>query len=236
MNDIFSYAWKVFSHNFRYLTHLIVPFLLLGFLSYFTSQPVDENNIRVPLIGLVLYLLGFSMYMGALIFFVSQEYQKKLDPVTTNLFNSMVYAPLLMLTLLITNLPLIIVVILITTPNAYQFIALPLLLFGIYVSLKATFAPFHLMLEGCNPVVAIKKSFRHTDGRVGKIIIILLAFYLFTALVDGLTHFKTPFEVFNSILFLVGVALTLLMVALQQIAVFKLYVNSCVEMNKEQKS
>lgn len=227
MNDIFSYSWNVFSHNFKYITRLSLPFLLLGVLSYFFSRPIDDKNTLVLYIGLALYLIGFSMYMCALIFFVSQEYQNKLQDVNRNLLNSLFYAPLVIVTLLLANAPIIFVVMLTLKSMALHLLTFPLLLLGIYVSLKSTFAPFHLILEGCRPIAAIQESFRHTKGRVGKIIVILLTYYFLTSIVDTSTHFQTSSELVNILIFFAGVGLTLFLVALQQIAVFKLYVDSC---------
>ena len=233
MIEILTYAWHIFSNEIKYITLLAVPFTLLAFPSYFISQPTEDKIALPTIIGLIIYLIGFSMYLSTLIFFMSQKYRNKLEPVKSNIINGLVYAPLLMITLVIANSPIIAACIIIFSSMSLQFIALPLFILGIYISLKTTFAPFHLILEGYKPLAAIRCSFYSTNGKVVKIILVSILFYFFSSLVESLTNFKTRIEPFNVLIFFIGVAVTMLMVAIQQIAVFKLYINSFEQIAKE---
>ena len=132
----------------------------------------------------------------------------------------------------IKNAPIIAAGVILFTSTTLQFVVLPLMIMGMFISLKATFAPFHLILEGYRPLAAIQCSFSSTRGRIGKIVLILLLFYFFTSIVDGLTNLKTAIEPFNVVIFFIGVAVTMLMVAMQQIAVFKLYIESFGQTDK----
>jgi hypothetical protein len=232
MNEIFTFAWQFFLNNFKYVALMCVPFTLLAFPSYFIAEPAENKIGYITIIGLIVYLIGFSMYMSSLIFFMSQAYQGKLQSIKSNLINGLIYAPLLMVTLVIANSPMIAAGIILFTSTSLAFLALPLTVFGIYVSLKSTFAPFHLILEGCNPLDSIKTSFSSTKGRISKIIMVLFVFYIATSMVEIVTTSNTNIELFNILMFFVGVAVTLLMTAFQQIIVFKMYI-SCFDNNGE---
>ena len=183
MTEILTYAWHIFSNNIKYITLLSAPFTLLAFPSYFISQPAEDKIALPAIIGLIIYLIGFSMYLSALIFFMSQKFQNKLEPVKSNIINGLVYAPLLMLTLIISNSPIIAACVILFSSTSLQFIALPLFILGMYISLKSTFAPFHLILEGYKPLSAIKCSFHSTNGKVVNIILLSIIFYVFSSLV-----------------------------------------------------
>jgi len=226
MNEIFTFAWQFFRNNFKYVALLSVPFTLLAFPSYFIAQQAGNGIGYVTVIGLIVYIIGFAMYMSSLIFFMSQAYQGKLQPIKSNLINGLVYTPLLMVTLLIANSPLIAAGVIMFTSTSLQSLALPLIILGIYVSLRSTFAPFHLILESCKPLESIKKSFSSTKGQVSKIVKVLLVFYLATTVVEVVSTSNTNIELFNTLMFFFGVAVTLLMTAFQQIVVFKMYISS----------
>ncbi len=154
MNEIFTFAWQFFRNNFNYVALLSVPFTLLAFPSYFIAQPAENRSGYIAVIGLVVYTIGFAMYMSSLIFFMSQGYQKKVQAIKSNLINGLVYTPLLMVTLLIANSPLIASGVIMFSSTSLQSLALPLMILGIYISLRSTFAPFHLIfsnirLENC---------------------------------------------------------------------------------------
>lgn len=232
MIEILTYALHTFRNEIKYITLLSAPFTLLALPSYFIAQPTEEKITLTAIIGLIIYLIGFSMYLSSLIFFMSQKYQNQLKPVKANIINGVVYAPLVMLTLLMANAPIIAAGVILFTSTTLQFAVLPLMILGMFISLKATFAPFHLILEGYKPLAAIQCSFSSTRGRIGKIVLILLLFYFFTSIVDGLTNLKTAIEPFNMVIFFIGVAVTMLMVAMQQIAVFKLYIESFGQTDK----
>lgn len=225
MNEIFKFAWQFFCNNFKYVALLSVPFTLLAFPSYFIAQPAEKTSGYIMSIGWIVYMIGFAMYMSSLIFFMSQAYQGKLQSIKSNLINGLIYAPLLMVTLLIANSPLIAAMVIMITSVSLYFLILPLMILGIYVSLRSTFAPFHLILEGDKPLGAIKNSFSSTKGRVSKIVMVLLVFYIATSAVEVGSTFNTNIELFNIVMFIFGVAVTLLMVAFQQIIVFKMYIN-----------
>lgn len=226
MKEILTFATQFFRNNFKYVALLSIPFTLLAFPSYFIAQPAENKIGYITVIGLIIYLIGFAMYMSSLIFFMSQAYQGTLQPLKSNLINGLVYTPLLMVTLLIANSPLIAGFVIMFSPPPLQFLTLPLLVLGIYISLRSTFAPFHLILEGHKPLGAIKSSFSSTKGQVSKIIKIVIMFYIATTVVEVASTSNSNIELFNIVMFFIGVAVTLLMTAFQQIVVFKMYINS----------
>lgn len=226
MNEIFTFAWQFFCNNYKYVALLSVPFTLLAFPSYFIAQPAENRVGYITIIGLIVYLIGFAMYMSSLIFFMSQGFQGKLQSVKSNIINGLIYAPLLLVTLLIANSPLIVAGVILFTSTTLSFLALPLIILGIYVSLRSTFAPFHLILEGYNPLESIKTSFSSTKGHVSKIVKVLMMFYIATSIVEVVSMSNSNIEIFNILMFFLGVAVTLLMTAFQQIVVFKMYISS----------
>jgi hypothetical protein len=226
MKEIFTFAAQLFRNNFQYVALLSVPFILPGFSSYFITQPAENRIGYIAIIGLIVYLIGFAMYMSSLIFFMSQAYQGKLQSIKSNLINGLVYTPLLMVTLLVANSPLIAGFATMFTPTPLQFLTLPLLVLGIFVSLRSTFAPFHLILEGQKPLVAIKSSFSSTKGQVSKIVQVVMMFYFATTVVEVVSTSKANIELFNIFMFFIGVAVTLLITAFEQIVVFKMYISS----------
>lgn len=226
MKEILTFATQLFRNNFNYVALLSLPFTLLAFPSYFITQTAENRIGYISFIGLIVYLTGFAIYMSSLIFFMSQAYQGKLQSITSNLINGLVYTPLLMVTLLIANSPLIAGFVIMLTSTPLQFLTLPLLVFGIYVSLRSTFAPFHLILEGHKPFAAIKSSFGSTKGQVSQIVKVVMLFYIATTIVEALSTSNANIELFNILMFFVGVAVTLLLTAFQQIVVFKMYISS----------
>lgn len=226
MKEIFTFVWQLFRHNFNYIALLSVPFTLLTFPSCFIAQAAENRSGYITVFGLIVYILGFAMYMSSLIFFMSQAYQGKLQSIKSNLINGLVYTPLLMVTLLVGNSPLIGAFVIMFTSTILQFLTLPLLVLGIYVSLRSTFAPFHLILEGHNPFGAIKSSFSSTKGQVSKIVKVVMMFYIVTSIVEVVSTSNASIELFNIFMFFLGVAVTLLMTAFQQIVVFKMYLSS----------
>lgn len=226
MKEILTFAAQLFRNNFKYVALLSVPFTLLAFPSYFIGQTAENRIGYITVIGLIVYLIGFAMYMSSLIFFMSQAYQGKLQSIKSNLINGLVYTPLLMVTLLVANSPLIAGFVIIFTSTQLQSLALPLLVLGIYVSLRSTFAPFHLILEGQKPLGSIKSSFSSTKGQVSKIVKVVMMFYIATTVVEVVSTSNANIELFNILMFSLGVAVTLLMTAFQQIAVFKMYLSS----------
>lgn len=229
MNEIVSYTHGVFRNNFRYIVELSAPFIILGGLSYFFSQPTEQPNSTKIIIGFIGYLVGLSIYQCSLVLFLSQDYQNSIAPVKENWRNSLVYAPLLLVTFIIISSPFIIVALMLFSSNFLPLLMMPMAIIGIYVSLKSSFAPFHLILEGERPLMAIRRSFSQTNGRLGKIVVILICFYVVSSIVDGMTSIDTKSEFINMILFFIGVAATVLLVSAQQTAVFKLYVDSCFD-------
>jgi hypothetical protein len=226
MNEIFTFAWQFFRNNFNYIALLSVPFTLLAFPSYFIDQPSENRSGYITVIGLIVYIVGFAMYMSSLIFFMSQAYQGKLQSTKSNIINGLIYTPLLMVTLLAANSPLIAAGIILFTSTSLASLTLPLLILGIYVSLRSTFAPFHLILEGHKPFGAIKCSFSSTKGHVSKIVKVVMMFYIVTSIVEVASTSNTNIELFNFLMFLLGVAVTLIITAFQQIVIFKMYISS----------
>jgi hypothetical protein len=223
MNEVFVYAWQFFRNNFRYIVQLSAPFTLLAFLSNAFFGPEDKKNLLYAVLGLFVCV---SMFISSLIFFMSQTYQDTQQPVNRNIINGLVYTPLLLFTFLLADSPIIAAVIIMLSSFSQKALAFPLVLVGIYVSIKATFAPYHLILEGFSPLTAIKTSFLSTNGMVGKIIVILLLFHFSSSLVESLTSIGSKVASLNFSMLFIGVAVTMLLVAFQQIAIFKLYVDS----------
>jgi len=226
MKEILTFGTQLFRNNFKYVALLSVPFTLLAFPSYFMVQTAENKSGYITVVGLIAYLIGFSIYVSSLIFFMSQAYQGKLQSIKSNLINGLVYTPLLMVTLLVANSPLIAGLVIMFTSTPLQFLTLPSLVLGIYVSLRSTFAPFHLILEGHKPLGAIKCSFSSTKGQVSKIVKIVMMFYIATTVVEIVSTSNANIELFNILMFFLGVAVTLLMAAFQQIVVFKMYISS----------
>jgi hypothetical protein len=226
MKEILTCAAQLFRNNFNYVALLSLPFTLLAFPSYFMTQTAENRIGYITVIGLIVYLTGFAIYMSSLIFFMSQAYQGKLQSTKSNIINGLVYTPLLMVTLLVANSPLIAGFVIMLTSTPLQFLTLPLLVFGIYFSLRSTFAPFHLILEGHKPLDAIKSSFGSTKGQVSRIVKVVMIFYIATTVVEAVSTSNANIELFNILLFFIGVAVTLLLTAFQQIVVFKMYISS----------
>ena len=229
MNEIVSYSQRVFRNNYRYIIKLSAPFIILGGLSYFFSPPTNPPNSTKVIIGLCVYLIVISIYQCSLVLFLSQDYQNNIAPVMENLHDSIVYTPLLLISFIIIYSPFIIAASILFFLNSIPFIMIPMVIIGVYISLKSSFVPFHLILDGEKPLRAIRLSFSQTNGRLGKIIIILISFYAVSSIIDSLTSIDTKIEAIKVVLFFIGVAVTILLVAVQQTAVFKLYVDSCYD-------
>lgn len=233
MNEIISYLQSVYRSNLRYIAELSVPFIVVACLSYFMPPQSGQTSIGITIIWLFLYFIGLSIYQCALVLFLSQEYQNDIAPIKINLLNSLAYTPYLFTTYLVVYSPFILAVAILLSSAFLAVITTPLIVIGIYASLKSTFVPFHIVLEEERPIQAIIHSFSQTKGYLGKILLILLGFYLFSSIVDILTSVETTIKPVNFVLFAIGVASTILLVSAEQTAVFKLYVDSCNEAKKD---
>ena len=65
-----------------------------------------------------------------------------------------------------------------------------------------------------------------TKGQVSKIVKVVMMFYIATTVVEVGSTSNANIELFNILMFFLGVAVTLLMTAFQQIVVFKMYISS----------
>jgi hypothetical protein len=226
MDEIFIYAWRVFSKNTKYIVLITVPFVVLMLPRYYLLEPLPHANIYRTIVGFGLYFFGFAAFISALVFFLGQEYQQDLQPVKSNIINGIFYAPLLMTAIFISYLPMIFVVLFVVNMKSLLVIAPLLVIFSLFFYFRTLLAPFHLILEGCNPLEAVLRSFKATQGQVTKIFIIVFFYIIGVVMVESGVVIRNMERGGNSFLFLCGVTVTMLMVAFQQIVFFRLYLNS----------
>ena len=231
MNDIFKYTWRVFSNNILYIIRLSFPLLLIDILWNVLSKQVNEPTTSFIFSTVAIQFLLYSTYLCALILFISQEFLGEIQPIQTNIIKSFVYLPLVILTLSVCYSPLILLGILLLKTNSSVIVTLPLLALGIYASLKTTFSPFLLILEGDKPISAVINSFKYTKGLLGEIFTLILVLWLPTSLIQNISNINTSIQPLNITLNVAGGVLTVGMFVMLQIAFFKLYVNSCHKRN-----
>lgn len=226
MNEILLHSLRIFRNNARYIVLITIPYVIFMLPSYFLLEPLRETSQSWTVFGLVVYLFTFAAFNSTLVFFLGQEYQQKLQPVRANIINGIVYAPLVMVAMIIAYLPLVVVAVLIFQNKALLPAAPFLVIAGLYIYFRTLFSPFHLILEGCNPIAAVVRSFSSTRGQVAKIFLIVLIYVFAVLVIESGFVMRSTEGMGNSILFLCGVIFSMLMVSLQQIAFFLLYLQS----------
>ena len=135
MNDIFTYAWKVFSKNIYYIIGLSFPFLLAGVLANVILEQVNDLGKNTIYAVAAIQLIMLSAYISALILFMSQDFLNDLQSIQVNIVKSFIYAPLLILTLIICYSPLILIASIFVISGSSLIISLPLLIVELWSSL-----------------------------------------------------------------------------------------------------
>ena len=109
----------------------------------------SESAAPLFLVGWTFNLLIYPVYTGALILLMAKRAQRE-TPTNKELTSTAikVWHPLFMLNIISSGLKAL----------GYMLLIVP----GIYLSVKISFAEYHLVLEGRKPIEAIQKSFETT--------------------------------------------------------------------------
>ena len=163
---IISDSLHFFLSNLRQIAAVSLPFLLLGAAVnnlVFSSPEATQEAARF--LPVIVNLALKPVYTAALILMMArQAYQER--PSTPELLRSALghYAPLLMLSVIEMAL----------VWTGFMALIVP----GVWILVRLSFAKFHLILDRVDPKAAIFKSFQMTRGHFGIIVASLAIFAL----------------------------------------------------------
>jgi hypothetical protein len=170
---IISDALQFFLNNLVQIASLCLPWLLAAALVEYAIILIGQNQDTSAPLFLVAWtfdLIVYPVYTGALIMLMARRAQRE-QPSNNELTGAAIktWQPLFLVHIIVSGLK-----------------AMGFLLFivpGIYLSVRLSFAEFHLVLEGLKPMEAIQKSFQTTKAYFGLILLLLAIFMIPLALV-----------------------------------------------------
>ena len=164
---IISDSLFFFLGNLRQIAALSLPFLLLGAgVNNLAIGPADDAaQGAVRFVPVIVNLALKPIYTAALILLMARQAHKE-RPATPELLKSALghYAPLLMLS----------VIEMAFIWTGFMALIIP----GVWILVRLSFAKFHLILDRVDPKAAILKSFQTTRGHFGIIAASLALFAL----------------------------------------------------------
>jgi Uncharacterised protein family (UPF0259) len=213
---IISDALQFFLNNLGQIAALCLPWLLAAALVEYGVILVGQNQDTSTPLFLVAWtfdLIVYPVYTGALIMLMARRAQRE-NPSNNELTGAAMktWQPLFLVHIIVSGLK-----------------AMGFLLFivpGIYLSVRLSFAEFHLVLEGLKPMEAIQKSFQTTKAYFGLILLLLAMFmiplaFLAFAMVSTLDALKLDL-IFNVLLGILLSFLTLIV----DVVVFRVYMSA----------
>ena len=163
---IISDAVHFFMFHWSQIAKLCLPWLLAAALVEFgiaSAVQDSENAAPLLLVAWTFNLLIYPIYTGALIIFMAKRAQRE-QPENRELTAAAIkiWQPLFMVHIIGSGM----------TALGLMLLIVP----GIYVLVRLSFAEFHLVLEGLKPLEAIQKSFQTTRPYFGLILLLLVMF------------------------------------------------------------
>jgi hypothetical protein len=191
---IISDAVQFFLSNLIQIATLCLPWLLAtALVEYMIMEAGQDSQDAAPLflVAWTFNLLIYPVYTGALICLMARRAQRE-QPVNRELTAAAIkiWQPLFLVHILGSGM----------TALGFLLLVVP----GIYVAVRLSFAEFYLVLEGIKPIEAIQKSFQATRPYFGQILILLAMFMIpliaLTFLLGGLMQRLNSGPVLNIVL------------------------------------
>jgi hypothetical protein len=213
---IISDSLQFFLNNLVQIASLCLPWLLAAALVEYGIIVIGQNADKSAPLFLLAWtfdLIVYPIYTGALITLMARRAQRE-HPTNNELTGAAIrtWQPLFLVHIIVSGLK-----------------AMGFLLFivpGVYLSVRLSFAEFHLVLEGLKPMEAIQKSFQTTKPYFGPILLLLAIFMIPLALmafvmVSALEALKLNL-IFNVLLGILLSFLTLIV----DVVIFRVYMSA----------
>ena len=216
---IISDAVQFFLGHLTQIAGLCLPWLLAAALvEYGIISVGQESEAAAPLflVAWTFNLLIYPIYTGALIMLMAKCAQRE-QPANRELTAAAIkiWHPLFMIHIIGSGLSAL----------GFMLLIVP----GVYILVRLSFAEFHLVLEGLKPIEAIQKSFKTTRPYFGLILLLLAMFMiplvLLTFVLGGMLQELNLNPVFNVILSTLIAFLTLFV----DVVVFRVYMSAMQE-------
>lgn len=162
---ILNDAYEFFIRHFLQIASLCLPFLFANAvfqLILFKTYPSSPMSILAPM---VFSLLVYPMYMAALIQFMGRRARNE-QPKNSDLFLASIqqWGPFLILKVIMALLIIF----------GFSLLIVP----GVWLWVRFSFAEFFLVLFGASPRQALEKSVAATRGHFGPLLLLMLVTYL----------------------------------------------------------
>ncbi len=213
---IISDAAQFFSRNLVQIASLCLPWLLAAALVEYAIVSFGRDSQGTAPLFLVAWtfnLLIYPIYTGALIMLMAKCAQRE-QPGNGELtaMAIKIWQPLFMVHIIGSGL----------TALGFMLLIVP----GVYIAVRLSFAEFFLVLEGVKPTEAIQKSFQATRPYFGLILVLLIMFMtplvLLTFMLGGVLQKFNLGPVFNVLLSTLIAFLTLFV----DVVMFRVYMSA----------
>jgi len=216
---IISDAMQFFLNHWVQIAGLCLPWLLAAALVEYGIISAGQNSEDAAPLFLVAWtfnLLIYPIYTGALIMLMAKRAQRE-QPVNKDLTAAAMktWQPLFMVHIIRSGM----------TALGFMLLIVP----GVYILVRLSFAEFHLVLEDLKPIEAIQKSFQTTRPYFGLILLLLAMFMiplvLLTFVLGGVLQELNLSPVFNVVLSTLIAYLTLFV----DVVMFRVYMSAMQE-------
>jgi hypothetical protein len=191
---IISDAFQFFLNNLIQIAAICLPWLLAAaVVEYIIVATGQDAQDAAPLflVAWTFNLLIYPIYTGALIVLMAKRAQRE-QPVNRELTAAAIktWQPLFLVHIISSGM----------TALGFMLLVLP----GVYIAVRLSFAEFFVVLDGVKPIEAIQKSFQATRPYFGVILILLTLFMiplvLLTFTLSGVMQKIDAGPVFNVLL------------------------------------
>jgi hypothetical protein len=195
MKTLIHETFFLFTNNFKAIALLSLPFLFSSALiTQVQSIPTDKTSFI--LIGIILSIINmaiFAAHVSVIIVFLSEAKYQNYLTYKESMLSGLLHTPMILASYFIVLAPILIFWIVSTNIGRFfdvdVSIIFPLSLGYLYVVLRASFAPFFIILDEEKPINSIKKSFNFTKGFELKLFTLVLFFTIPIALINfGVNH------------------------------------------------
>jgi len=174
---------SLYLNNLRLLILISLPFIIASsIVDQISTQPIVGKGIFLSLFLMLLNAFIFSALTSTIIVCLSEVKYHKPISIKESFYGGIIHTPFLMFTYILLMAPLFIFwnlsAMVGRMMNIDVSIIFPLSYAYYYIILKASFAPYLIILDGKKPFSAIKMSFTYTNGFLLKLIIITSFFVI----------------------------------------------------------
>ena len=220
ITGILADAYRFFSGNFRQLTVLFLPIMTIVTLLGLVPEMAGNEEITTVFWQALIYFLLYPFYAGAMILFLAKSTRHETTGYGQLLReSSALWWPLLMLTLIVG----------IAVLFGFALLILP----GIWIAIRLSFAEIYLVVEGLSPLAALRKSHEATREVFWLILAIVVILNVPLIGLSILLDFLVDASGGGSVLKIITESIVAFLGLFVNVAVFRIYLLQKLEQAQE---